>query len=104
MFNALKYIHNLEAAGFQRDQAEAQVQLVIDAFNDEVATRSDMAELRSEMVEMKAELKTELKTEIALIRTDMAKLKGELILQLGGITVASVTLATTIIGFMLKHA
>lgn len=31
MSNPMKYIKDLEAAGFQRNQAEAQVQMVLDA-------------------------------------------------------------------------
>ena len=31
MSNPMKYIKDLEAVGFQREQAEAQVQMVLDA-------------------------------------------------------------------------
>ncbi len=56
MFNALKYIKVLEAAGFGRDQAEAQVQLVMAAIEEEVATKSDIAELRADFAEFKADI------------------------------------------------
>lgn len=43
MSNAMKYIRNLEAAGFQREQPEAQVQMVLDALEGDLVTKSDFA-------------------------------------------------------------
>jgi hypothetical protein len=94
MFNALKYIKNLESVGFPREQAEAQVQLVIDSFQENVATRSDLAELRSE-------LKTEmagLKSEFAELGSKIAEMKTDLVFRLGSIIV----LCTGILGFLIK--
>ena len=80
MFNALKYIKTLESVGFPREQAEAQVQLVFDSFQDNVATKSALAELRSE------------------IKSDMAELKTDLVFRLGSLIV----LCTGILGFLIK--
>ena len=41
--NAMKYIKDLEAAGFERQQAEAQVQMVLDAVEANLATKHDLA-------------------------------------------------------------
>src|SRR5438105_434395 len=94
MFNALKYIKSLEDVGFPREQAEAQVQLVIDSFQENAATRAEMAELKSEIRSEMAELKSELKSEMAILRTDFAvfgsklsELKTDLVFRLGGIIV-----------------
>lgn len=84
MFNALKYIKNLELVGFQREQAEVQVQLVMDCFQENVATKSDVAGLRAEL------------------KTDMAELKADLVVKLGGIMIASITLATSVLGILIK--
>ncbi len=43
MSNAMKYIRDLEAAGFERNQAEAQVQMVLDALEGDLVTKSDFA-------------------------------------------------------------
>ena len=43
MANPMKYIKDLEAAGFQRQQAEAQVQMVLDAIEGDLVTKSDFA-------------------------------------------------------------
>lgn len=123
MFNALKYIRNLEGVGFPREQAEAQVQLVIDSFQENVATKvdvaelrsdikSEMAELRSEMAELSAELKSdmaelkvELKSDMAELRNQfaqlgskVAELKTDLVFRLGSIIV----LCTGVLGFLIK--
>ena len=41
MSNPMKYIKDLEAAGFERNQAEAQVQMVLDALEGDLVTKSD---------------------------------------------------------------
>jgi hypothetical protein len=46
MSNPMKYIKDLEAAGFQRNQAEAQVQMVLDAIEGDLVTKSDFAIFR----------------------------------------------------------
>ena len=43
MSNAMKYIKDLEAAGFERTQAEAQVQMVLDAIEGDLVTKNDFA-------------------------------------------------------------
>ncbi|MCB0411098.1 MAG: hypothetical protein KDD22_01145 [Bdellovibrionales bacterium] len=80
MFNALKYIKSLEDVGFPREQAEAQVQMVIDSFQENVATKNDLAELRADL------------------RTDMAELKSDLVLRLGGLLV----FCTGVLGLLIK--
>lgn len=43
MPSPMKYIKDLEAAGFERNQAEAQVQMVLDALEGDLVTKSDFA-------------------------------------------------------------
>jgi hypothetical protein len=45
----MKYIKDLEAAGFQRNQAEAQVQMVLDAIEGDLVTTSDFAIFQERM-------------------------------------------------------
>lgn len=101
MFNALRYIKNLEDVGFPREQAEAQVQLVIDSFQDNVATKADMAQLRTEMADLRAELKTELaslRADLAAFGTKVAEMKTDLVFRLGGI----IAVCTGILGILIK--
>lgn len=73
--------------GFPREQAEAQVQLVIDSFQENVATKNDLAELKSE-----------LKSEISELASKIAEMKADLVFRLGGLIV----LCTGILGFLIK--
>lgn len=43
MSNPVKYIKDLEAAGFKRHQAEAQVQAMLDVVEGDLMTKSDFA-------------------------------------------------------------
>ena len=43
MSNPTKYIKDLEATGFQRNQAEAQVQFVLDMLEGDLVTKSEFA-------------------------------------------------------------
>lgn len=43
MSNPMKYIKDLESVGFERNQAEAQVQMVLDAIEGDLVTKSDFA-------------------------------------------------------------
>lgn len=79
MVNALKYIKNLEEAGFSRDQAEAQVQVLIDATEGELVTKRDLNELKQEIAHQFTQFEYRLVTKL---------------------TVASVTSGTVIVAVM----
>ena len=98
MFNALKYIKSLEGVGFPREQAEAQVQLVIDSFQENVATKTDVAELKSELKSDINALRAELRSEVAGLRSSLAELKTDLIFRLGGVIVV----CTGVLGVLIK--
>ncbi len=49
MSNAMKYIRDLEAAGFDRNQAEAQVQMVLDAIEGDLVTKADFAVFKEQV-------------------------------------------------------
>lgn len=49
MSNALKYIKQLESAGFDRTQAEAQVQMVLEVLEADLPTKSDLSLLREQI-------------------------------------------------------
>lgn len=49
MSNPMMYIKNLEAAGFERNQAEAQVQMVLDVLEGGLATKADFVRLESNL-------------------------------------------------------
>ncbi len=95
-FDTLHAAKTLTQAGFAPPQAEAITDTIRAAFSDSVATKTDIAELKADMTELRAELKadmtelraelkgdiaelrTELKGDIAELRTDMAGLRTEI--------------------------
>ena len=94
MFNALKYIKALEAAGVGREQAEAQVQLVFAAIEDEVASKRDILELRSDFAK--------LRSEFAELRSEFSQFKSEIVLKLGTLIVACSTIGFGAIGLLIS--
>lgn len=80
LIDTLAAQRNLEAAGFDRAQADA----IIGAFahtGDQVATKADIQRLEVEIAGVKSGLKTEIdgvKTEIAGVKTQVAALETKL--------------------------
>jgi predicted nucleic acid-binding Zn-ribbon protein len=108
MFNALKYTKDLEAAGIPREQAEAQVQLVIAAIEDEVATKSELSEfradMRSEFAEIRSEFaqfRSEVKSEFSDLRSEIAEMKSDLVFKLGVLFVGSNTVGFGMLGVLI---
>jgi hypothetical protein len=73
-FDTLKFATSLTDAGMDRRQAEALVQGLGEMDASELATKSDIAEVGTEI----ADLKDELRTEIAGVKGEIAGLKGEM--------------------------
>ena len=77
-FDTLHAAKALTAAGFEAEQAEAITDTIRDAFTESVATKADIAELKADMAELKAELKADMAELKAELKADMAELKAEL--------------------------
>ena len=74
MFNALKYIKNLEDVGFRRDQAEAQVQILIDAVEGELVRKSDLENLKQQIDHRFTQFEYRIITKISIIMGTMLTL------------------------------
>ena len=72
-FDTLAYMKRLEAGGIARDEAEAHAEAINDYLRPDLATKDDIAILRSEM----AMLRSELKSEIAALRSDLATFRQD---------------------------
>ena len=75
-FDRLAYIDRLKAAGFAEPQARAMADGLDQALREEVATKSDIADLRHEMGLLRAELKGDigaLKSEMKADKIDLLK-------------------------------
>ena len=67
-FDTHKAVKALKEAGFDDPQAEAVVATVGEAIGGSIATKADIAEVRAEITELRAEMKTD----IAQLRAEMA--------------------------------
>ena len=77
-FDTLAAVRNLEKAGMGTSQAEAVTETIRIAVFQGVATKEDIAELRTELKTDIAEVRTELKTDIGEVRVEIGGLRGEL--------------------------
>ena len=79
MFNVFKYSDALKAAGVDAKLADAQARALAEALDHtDVATRSDVRELG-------VALRTELKTAVADLRTEIADLRTEMRTEVAGL-------------------
>jgi len=102
MSNPMKYIKNLEAVGFQRDQAEAQVQMVLDAIEGDLVTKSDFAVFQERIDNRfnQAELRFtqfERYYDQRLLETEY-----RLITRLGLLTISTTSIAVALLTWLIK--
>jgi hypothetical protein len=91
MSNPMKYIRALEAAGFERNQAEAQVQMVLDAIEGDLVTKNDFAVFREHIDRRFAE-----------VDHRFSQIELRLIVKLGLITVSTTTIAVGILSWIIR--
>ncbi len=91
MSNPMKYIKDLEAAGFERNQAEAQVQMVLDAVEGDLVTKSDFSIFREHVDRRFGEVDHRFR-----------ELELRLVIKLGLITVTTTTVAVAILTWLIK--
>ena len=68
-FDTLKLARRLESAGFTHDQADGAAAALAETFSAEIATKSDIAELKGDI----AKLGGDLRREIASLRSSTAQ-------------------------------
>ncbi len=74
MFDSHAAYKRLHEGGYTKKQAEAQVSLWVDIINSNLATKTDILSLRTDM----AGIEASLKTDILSLRTDMAGIEASL--------------------------
>jgi hypothetical protein len=70
-FDKLTYVDRLRAAGFNDPQARAMADGLDQALREEVATKSDIAALRSEMRSEIGVLRVDVKADVASLRGEL---------------------------------
>jgi len=76
VFDTLKASRNLKAAGIDEAHAEAIVESMAEAFEDTVATKSDIVSVRADLKTEIAAVRVDLKTETGAVRADIEKLEA----------------------------
>lgn len=109
MSNAMKYIRDLEAAGFERSQAEAQVQMVLDALEGDLVTKSDFAIFQERLENRFAQIDTRFEQAQQFVRSEVKEMKSEiketefrLVTRLGFLTVSTVSIAVATLTWLIK--
>ena len=85
LFDTYRAVNALKEAGFPDEQAVAVVDTIGGAMTGGLATKADLAEVKAELkgdvASVKtdlAEAKTEIKGDVAAVKADVAAFKGEL--------------------------
>lgn len=87
-FDRLAYIDRLKAAGVTEPQARAMADGLDQALREEVATKSDVAVLKSDIVAVRNEidlLRIEVKNDLATLRGEFKNDLGVLKAEMGGL-------------------
>ena len=77
-FDTHKAVKALREAGADEPLAEAVVVTIGDALGEHVATKADVAEVKTGLAEVKAELKADVAEVKAELKADVAEVKAEL--------------------------
>jgi hypothetical protein len=91
----MKYIKDLEAAGFMRNQAEAQVQMVLDAIEGDLVTKADFVNFQ-ERIENKL-VQHEQRIEKQFVESEF-----RLLTRLGFLIVSTTSLAVAVLTWLIK--
>jgi hypothetical protein len=84
-FDKLAYVDRLRAAGFNDPQARAMADSLDQALREEVATKSDVAVLKSGIESDIAALRNEIGLLRVEVKSDLGTLKSEFRAELGGL-------------------
>jgi hypothetical protein len=98
MSNPMKYIKDLEAVGFQRIQAEAQVQMVLEVLEGDLMTKSDF-NLFKEQIDRRF---LNVDKRFSDVEHRLIELELRLIVKLGLITISTTTVAVAILSWLIK--
>lgn len=117
-FDKLAYVDRLKAAGMGEREARALAEGLDQALREEVATKTDLAAVKTELAtdiaavkadiaavkgELKADnaaVRAELATQIATVRTDLAAVKHDLLRWMVGMAFAQAGLTVALIRFL----
>ncbi len=76
-FNALKYVEELGQAGFTDEQAKAQIRVLQDVVESDLATKRDIQEVKLDIQAVKRDIQ-EVKRDIQEVKLDIQKVKRDI--------------------------
>lgn len=98
MSNPMKYIKVLEAAGFDRSQAEAQVQVMMEAMESDLLTRSEFKIFEQSLANRFSDIDHRFEN----IDYRFKELELRLVVRLGLINVSTVSIAVAVLAWLIK--
>lgn len=101
MFDTLKYAKKLQEVGVPREQAEAQIIILVEVMEDTLATKTDLKELgagtreefqavRTELQSVRSEMRSEFQAVRSEIKVEIVNLEHRLTLRVGAMAIAIV--------------
>ncbi|MCM2282240.1 MAG: hypothetical protein NDI61_10380 [Bdellovibrionaceae bacterium] len=102
MSNPMKYIRDLESAGFERKQAEAQVQMVLDAIEGDLVSKADFAVFQERVENRLAQ--SEQRLDRRFEQTDRRIIESEfrLLTRLGFLVISTTSIAVAVLTWLTK--
>ena len=102
MSNAMRYIKELEAVGFERNQAEAQVQMVLDAIEGDLVTKSDLAAFQERVDHRFSQFENRLVQSQQFVQGQIKETEFRMTTRLGFLTVSTVSIAVAVLTWLIK--
>lgn len=99
MFNAFKYTKQLEEAGFSREQAEIQLQVITEIVEGELATKQDLKILESNILNHVDIQVNNLEHKISNVKSDLLQTEYRLTIKLGSLLLLGFTTMVTLMRF-----
>ncbi len=107
MFNAFKYTKQLEEAGFSREQAEIQLQVMTEIVEGELATKQDLKILetgfRQDFEILRKDLSTVIEIKTSSLENKMQQLEYRMTIKLGSLLIVGFTTIATLMKVWLTH-
>ena len=107
MTDRLTLARALEEGGIAREAAEHIATEILDAIHDNVATKADVAVVRTEVAAVRTELKaeiqavrSELKADIAAVGAEIALVEYRMMIRLGGAIAVAVGIILAAIRYL----
>ena len=100
-FDTLTYAKKLQESGVPSRQAEAHAEALKDLVEGNLATKQDIESVRLEIELLRRDMKRDMKEMDSGLRHEIELLRRDILIKLGGIVVAGVTVLAAMIGVVI---